>query len=507
MECKDSVGLVKSILIANRGEIAVRIISTCRAMGIKSVAIASVIDVVSPHAKLADQLYVFDADLSLNSTYLNQEKIIEFALDAGVDAIHPGYGFLSENSDFAERVRLAGIIFIGPSSNCIQAMGDKVNARRLAQLAGLPVVPGYEVEDVNFQDLKTECARIGYPVIIKAAGGGGGRGMRVVDSAEDLPKAWQEAQGEAKAAFLSSRMFIEKYLKCPRHIEVQVFGDMHGHYVHLFERECSIQRRHQKVIEETPSVALDNEMRTWVTTKAVDLARALNYVGAGTIEFIMDADSATGKGDLYFLEMNTRLQVEHPITECITNIDLVRWQILVAQGEPLPLFQEQIMTQGHAIECRICAEDPANDFLPVVGRLQVVGAEAMRNVRLDCGYCDGQEVSAYYDSLLAKLIVWGPTRDEAIALMLRALESYSFAGVTNNLRYLSRVIDHTAFREGKTFTNFLSIHDLSKPSSPVLIDEVAVAIALELLQGNKAQIERKSRVWDSKELQGFRGVP
>lgn len=508
---------IRSILIANRGEIAVRIIATCRSMGIKTIAIASRSDQRSPHALLADALYILGEGTQIAETYLNQDAIIEIARKADVDAIHPGYGFLSENRKFAERVRAEGFIFIGPPAECIESMGDKIAARRAAIAAGVPIVPGYDGENQDVDVLKSEAGRIGYPVLIKASAGGGGKGMRVVHDAREFDQALAQARGEAENAFGDSRVFLEKYLTHPRHIEVQVFSDTHGNHLHLFERECSIQRRHQKIIEETPSVALDDESRAWVTSRAVALARAIRYEGAGTIEFIMDADPLSGKGNLYFLEMNTRLQVEHPVTECVTGLDLVRLQIMVAEGRPLPFTQEEVKQNGHAIECRIYAEDPLRGHLPSTGVLQFIGGVPMRNVRLDCGFADGQEVTAYYDPMIAKLIVWGESRHQAIKTMQRALRSYTFSGLKTNVRYLERILDVNAFREGMTFTNFLITHEQELDMRQTSEYDFALAIGAYLLcsgQSGPGSSQRLgsssgnelSTVWENSMLNGFRSA-
>jgi 3-methylcrotonyl-CoA carboxylase alpha subunit len=516
MRNKSMPAQIRSILIANRGEIAVRIIATSRSMGIRTVAIASRADERSPHALLADALYVLGEGTQLSETYLNQDAIVEIAAKANVDAIHPGYGFLSENRKFAERVRAEGFIFIGPPADCIESMGDKIGARRAAISAGVPIVPGYDDENQDTDVLKREAARIGYPVLIKASAGGGGKGMRVVNDPKDFDQALAQARGEAENAFGDSRVFLEKYLTHPRHIEVQVFSDTHGNHLHLFERECSVQRRHQKIVEETPSMALDDESREWVTSRAVALARAIGYEGAGTIEFIMDADPDTGKGNLYFLEMNTRLQVEHPVTECVTGLDLVRLQILVAQGLPIPFSQEEVRQNGHAIECRIYAEDPLRGHLPSTGILQSIGGVPMRNVRLDCGFADGQEVTAYYDPMIAKLIAWGPTRSEAIETMQRALRSYAFAGLKTNVRYLERILDVVDFKKGMTFTNFLVTHE-QELSMPQASDyDCALAIGAYLLcsgshgagrvQQSSHAGKELSTVWGNSLLNGFRSA-
>lgn len=502
---------IRSILIANRGEIAVRVIATCRSMGIRSVAIASRSDERSPHALNADALFVLGEGTQLSETYLNQDAIIEIAHKAKVDAIHPGYGFLSENRKFAERVRAEGFLFIGPPPQCIESMGDKIGARRAAIAAGVPIVPGYDSDNQDSEVLKKEAASIGYPVLIKASAGGGGKGMRVVTEPKDFDQALAQARGEAENAFGDSRVFLEKYLRYPRHIEVQVFSDTHGNHLHLFERECSIQRRHQKIVEETPSMALDDESRAWVTSRAVALAAAIGYEGAGTIEFIMDADPESGKGDLYFLEMNTRLQVEHPVTECVTGLDLVRLQILVAQGEALPFTQEELKQNGHAIECRIYAEDPLRGHLPSTGILQAIGGVPMRNVRLDCGFSDGQEVTAHYDPMIAKLIVWGPTRDEAIETMQRALGSYTFAGLKSNVRYLERILAVDAFRKGKTFTNFLVTHEDDLRMLETSDYDRALAMGVYLLcSGNPQRSSSPGKepitVWGNSLLNGFRSA-
>ena len=496
---------IHSILIANRGEIAVRIAATCRAMGIWVVTVYSEYDKELPHALVADESHAL-GEGTLADTYLNQEKLIAIAKQAGVDAVHPGYGFLSENAEFAKRVEEAGLIFIGPSVKCIADMGDKIAARAAAEKARVSVVPGYDGHDQSEKTLLKEASRIGYPVMVKASAGGGGKGMRIVECEAEFVTALSQAKSEAQNAFGDDRVFLEKYIVSPRHIEVQVFSDMHGNHVHLFERECSIQRRHQKIIEETPSPAVTDAVRAKVTDEAVALARQIGYVGAGTVEFIMDRDS-----NLYFLEMNTRLQVEHPVTEMVTGLDLVRLQILVAQGEKLPFTQEDVTQRGHAIECRIYAENPDQGHLPVTGTLAHIGWVRMRNVRVDSGYAAGNEVTMHYDPMIAKVVAWGETRCDAIATMCSALSDLTFAGVKTNRAYLKRILQHEAFECGETFTNFLETHEGALGEDAVSSDVKAAAVAAFLLAGRRSSRTEGGdaavvSVWDGGTLTGFRSA-
>jgi acetyl-CoA carboxylase biotin carboxylase subunit len=441
-----------SVLVANRGEIAVRILRSLRESGIRSVAVYSDADRVMPHVTLADEAYRLGPPPSRES-YLSMDRILEAARIARVEAIHPGYGFLAENADFAQRVVDAGFRWIGPPASAIRAMGDKTAARALVRSAGVPTVPGTDGPVGSVADAMAFCAQAGYPVLVKAAAGGGGKGMRIVRTEEELPSLFAQAQSEARSAFGDPRVYIEKYLEEPRHIEFQILADAAGHTVHLGERECSIQRRHQKVVEETPSVFLDDTLRARMADTAVTAARACGYVNAGTIEFLVDRNR-----QFYFLEMNTRLQVEHPVTEMRTGIDLVKAQLDIAAGNPLPFTQDEIRFSGHAIECRICAEDPQNGFLPSTGTLTRLRAPGGPGIREDRGIDAGGEVSVYYDSLIAKLIAWAPDRETSLARMGRALREYAIEGVTTNIPVCMFVVEHQAFRKGIFDTGFLQTH-------------------------------------------------
>ncbi len=437
--------MFSKILIANRGEIAVRIMRACREMEIPSVAVYSEADTHALHVRQANEAVLIGAAPARES-YLNSTRIIEAALQTGCQAIHPGYGFLSENADFAADVQAAGLTFVGPSVEAIRAMGLKTEALRLMQAAGVPTVPGYQ----GGGDYGQAAEQIGYPVLVKAAAGGGGKGMRIVRATSELSEALAAAGREAQNAFGDGRVFLEKYIESARHIEFQVFGDQRGNIVHLFERECSIQRRHQKIIEETPSPFLDTDLRSRMGDAATEAARAVGYVNAGTVEFIVDKDF-----NFYFLEMNTRLQVEHPITEWVTGLDLVKLQIRVAAGEPLPFQQADVSQRGHAIECRVYAEDPANGFLPAIGTAERISEPSGPGVRVDSGLASGDEVSIHYDPMIAKLSVYGTDRVDAIARMRRALADYVISGLTTNLEFLAAVIDHPVFVRGEATTGFI----------------------------------------------------
>jgi 3-methylcrotonyl-CoA carboxylase alpha subunit len=445
--------LFAKILIANRGEIACRVIRTCRRLAIRTVAIHSSIDAHALHVDQADEAYLVGGPRPSES-YLRGEAIIEVARACGAEAIHPGYGFLSENAGFARAVEAAGIVFIGPTPDAIEKMGLKDRAKAIMEKAGVPVVPGYHGEGQDDALLETEAAKIGYPLLVKAVAGGGGKGMRLVTRAADFGRELAGARREAKGAFGDDRVLLERFVEGPHHIELQVFGDTHGHYVHLFERECSIQRRHQKVLEETPSPFVDDALRLRMGEAAVAAARAIAYRGAGTIEFIVGADRR-----FHFMEMNTRLQVEHPVTEMITGEDLVEWQLRVAAGEPLPLSQAEIHAAGHAIEVRICAENPANQFLPETGRLAVFRTPAAADdVRLETGVREGDEVTVFYDPMIAKLVAWGDDRPDAARRMGSALAEMEILGVRTNLAFLERVVAHPAFLAGDTDTGFIERH-------------------------------------------------
>lgn len=482
--------MFKKILIANRGEIAVRIMRTCQEMGIRCVAVYSDPDRRGVHVAAADEAYALDGVTS-GETYLRHDKIVDIARRCGADAIHPGFGFLSENATFAEACAAAGMTFIGPRPDAIRAMGDKIIAKETLARAGVPTVPGFTVEpgkqgDALVNELKTRCREIGYPVLIKAAAGGGGKGMRVVNSEGEMSGALEAAQREANAAFGDARVFVEKYLSKARHVEIQVFGDTHGNVVHLFERECSIQRRHQKIVEESPSVALTPDLRARMGASAVAAARAIGYVNAGTVEFMVD-----DAGSFYFLEVNTRLQVEHPVTELVTRRDLVRAQILVANGEPLPFTQDDLHQEGHAMEVRIYAEDAARGFLPSTGTIGVYVEPVAPNIRVDSGIAAGTEVSVHYDPMLAKLIVWGRDRQEAIARMNWALRHYVVLGVTTNIEFLRAVVTHPKHVSGEIHTRFLDENPIEPASKECPPDEawIAAAVAAQSAGGRKLATE------------------
>jgi len=443
--------MFKKILIANRGEIACRVAATARRMAIKTVAVYSDADADAKHVTACDEAVHIGGSAPKDS-YLRWQRIIAAAQATGADAIHPGYGFLSENEEFAQACADAGLVFIGPPASAIKAMGLKAESKRLMEKAGVPLVPGYHGSDQNPALLQREADRIGYPVLIKASAGGGGKGMRAVDTSEDFAAALASCQREAINSFGDDAVLIEKYAQRPRHIEIQIFGDTHGNCVHLFERDCSVQRRHQKVLEEAPAPGMTEAMRQQMGEAAVAAARAVHYVGAGTVEFIVE--QRAGGMNFYFMEMNTRLQVEHPVTEAITGLDLVEWQLRVAAGQPLPLKQEQLRRQGHAIEARICAESPDNQFLPATGTLQVYRqpvctrferADGPVHVRIDDGVCEGDSISPYYDSMVAKLIVHGDTREQALARMDQALSEFHIVGLQTNVQFLRHVVQSQSF--------------------------------------------------------------
>ncbi len=468
--------MFNKILIANRGEIACRIIRTCKRLGIRTVAVYSQADQFAQHVIQADEAYLIGGPRPVDS-YLKADVIIDVAKRSGAQAVHPGYGFLSENTHFAATCEKSGIAFIGPTPEAIEKMGSKSAAKALMEKAGVPVVPGYHGDNQDPAFLAEESKRVGYPQLIKAVAGGGGKGMRLVEKAADFSTQLDAAKRESKNAFGDDAVLIERYVLGPHHIEFQVFGDTHGNYVHLFERECSIQRRHQKVLEETPSPFIDSaddDMREKMGAAAVAAARAIAYRGAGTIEFIVGADR-----QFFFMEMNTRLQVEHPITEMITGEDLVEWQLRVAAGEPLPLAQNEIITGGHAIEVRICAEDPANDFLPETGRMQLFAtpiADEDEDVRLDTGVVTGDTISVYYDPMIAKLITWGADRDEATRRMQNALGETEVLGVKTNLEFLQQLVRHPAFLAGDTDTGFIGKHR-DALMAPAPLDDLTLAAA------------------------------
>jgi len=475
------------ILIANRGEIACRVARTARRLGIRTVAVYSEADAGALHVASCDEAHLIGPAPARDS-YLRIDRILEVAAGTGARAVHPGYGFLSENEAFAQACADAGLVFIGPPPAAIRAMGSKSNSKALMETAGVPLVPGYHGEAQDVALLAAEAERIGYPVLIKASAGGGGKGMRIVRVAAELPAAIASAKREAASSFGDDRLLIEKYLERPRHVELQVFADTHGNCVHLFERDCSVQRRHQKVLEEAPAPGMQAQRRRQMGSAAVAAARAVDYVGAGTVEFIVDAS-----GQFYFMEMNTRLQVEHPVTEMITGLDLVEWQLRVAAGEPLPLTQEQLAIRGHAIEARVYAEDPARGFLPAVGRLEHLREPATSaHVRVDTGVREGDEIGVHYDPMIAKLICWDTDRDAALRRMRQALAEYQVAGLTSNLQFLSAVVSHRVFAEAHRDpslldTGLIERHaaELIPESRPAEDTTLALAALSELLRATR----------------------
>lgn len=440
---------MKKILVANRGEIALRVMKTIRKMGIKTVAVYSAADRNSPHVRFADEAVLL-GEAPSNQSYLLGDKILKIARTLNVDGIHPGYGFLSENAEFAEKVERNGITWIGPGSKAIKVMGSKLAAKDAVKKYDIPMVPGIDEAITDTEKAKRIAKEIGFPILIKASAGGGGKGMRIVEKEKDLEDQMKRAISEAESAFGDGSVFIEKYIGSPRHIEIQVLADTHHNFVHLFERECSIQRRHQKVVEEAPSVVLDENLRQQMGEAAVKVARACDYVGAGTVEFLLDENKS-----FYFLEMNTRLQVEHPVTEFITGKDLVEQQIRIARGEKLEFSQEDLRINGHSVELRVYAEDPIEDFMPSVGLLKKYRGPSGEGVRLDDGFEEGMEVPIYYDPMLAKLITYGKTREEAIQLMIKAIDQYEVEGVSTTLPFGKFVFEHEAFRSGNFDTHFV----------------------------------------------------
>ena len=475
---------IHKLLIANRGEIAARIMRTCADMGIETVAVFSDADADAPFVRQADEAVRIGPAPSAES-YLRVDRILEAAKRTGADAIHPGFGFLAENADFAQAVEDAGLVFVGPSPDAIRAMGSKQRAKKIAQDAGVPVIPGYDGADQDPAVLAAEAKKVGFPVLVKASAGGGGKGMRVVRDEGGLMAAIEGAKREAKSSFGDDTLLIEKYVERPRHVEIQILGDQHGELVHLFERECSIQRRHQKIIEEAPSPVVDPGMRAQMGEAAVKLAKAIGYHNAGTVEMIVAPDGA-----FYFLEVNTRLQVEHPVTEAITDVDLVELQIRVARGEELPLDQEMVthMASGHALECRIYAEDPSQDFLPQSGRILEWDVPSRDWLRVDAGVESGSEVSIHYDPMLAKVITWGAARIDAVERMIWALRRLSVQGIRTNREFLITVLRHEAFLAGELHTHFIEEHlsDGASGAEPGLVRDAALAACLHD-QANRAR--------------------
>src|SRR6187402_1068889 len=467
---------MKKILVANRGEIAIRVMKTAQKMGIKTVAVYSTADRNAPHVKFADEA-VWIGEAPSSQSYLLGSKIIEVAKSLNVDAIHPGYGFLSENADFAEEVKKNNIIFIGPKSKAIKIMGSKLAAKEAVKAYNIPMVPGIDEAITDIEKAKQAATRIGFPILIKASAGGGGKGMRVVESEADFESQMNRAISEATSAFGDGSVFIEKYVASPRHIEIQVMADSHGNILYLFERECSIQRRHQKVVEEAPSSVLTPELRKQMGEAAVKVAKACDYLGAGTVEFLLDENN-----NFYFLEMNTRLQVEHPVTELITGTDLVELQIRVARGEALTIKQEDLKIKGHALELRVYAEDSQNDFLPSVGHLDVYKLPVGEGIRVDNGFEQGMDIPIYYDPVLAKLITYGQTREEAIQLMIKAIESYQVVGVHTTLPFGKFVFEHDAFRSGKFDTHFVKKYYNADVLKNQMAQEAEIAALVALKQ-------------------------
>ena len=466
---------MKKILVANRGEIAIRVMRTAKKMGIKTVAVFSEADRNALHVKYADEAVCIGPAPS-NQSYLKGDKIIEVAKSLNVDAIHPGYGFLSENADFAELAEKNNIIFIGPRSKAIKMMGDKLAAKDAVKDYNIPMVPGVDRAVTDPKEAVEIAKQIGFPILIKAAAGGGGKGMRVVEEEKDVEEQMKRAISEATSAFGDGSVFVEKYVTSPRHIEIQIMADSHGNILHFFERECSVQRRHQKVVEEAPSSVLTPELREEMGQAAISVARSCDYLGAGTVEFLLDANH-----NFYFLEMNTRLQVEHPVSEWISGVDLVELQIKVARGEKLDIKQEDLKINGHALELRVYAEDPLNDFLPSVGNLEVYKLPVGENIRVDNGFEEGMDIPIYYDPMLSKLITYGSTREEAIELMIKAIDDYHVKGVQTTLPFGRFVFEHEAFRSGNFDTHFVKNY-----YSPSLLEEqhhkeaeIAAKIALK----------------------------
>ncbi|PCH77943.1 MAG: biotin carboxylase [Flavobacteriaceae bacterium] len=475
---------MKKLLIANRGEIAIRVMKTAHKMGIKTVAVYSEIDRNAPHVRFANEA-VYIGESPSNKSYLLGDKIIEVALKMEVDAIHPGYGFLSENALFSEKVAKNGLLFIGPNAHAIRIMGSKLAAKEAVKNYDIPMVPGIDKAITDVKEATEIALKMGFPILIKASAGGGGKGMRVVEKVQDIASQMERAISEAESSFGDGSVFIEKYISSPRHIEIQIMADTHGNMIHLFERECSIQRRHQKILEEAPSVILTPELRAKMGKAALLVAKSCDYVGAGTVEFLLDKQL-----NFYFLEMNTRLQVEHPVTEFITGLDLVELQIRVARGEKLNIAQDSISIKGHAIELRIYAEDPLNDFLPSVGFLETYSPPTGKGIRVDDGFEQGMDIPIYYDPMLSKLITYGANRSEAIQRMIFAIDNYHIKGVKTTLPFGKFVCQHKAFISGNFNTHF--VKDYYSPSllQEDMKDKAALAalVALKLYLEDKAQL-------------------
>lgn len=464
--------MFKKVLIANRGEIAVRVIRTCRELGISTVAVYSEADRGGLHVRMADEAYLLGPAPAAES-YLRMDKILEIARQTKTEAIHPGYGFLSENAEFSQACQKAGIIFIGPTAKAMQSLGDKIAARRLADKVKVPTVPGIERPLKNLKEAQKVAEQIGYPVMLKASAGGGGKGMRRVDSAADMESALKLTQSEAKASFGNDAIFIEKFVVEPHHIEIQILGDQHGNVIALGERDCSIQRRHQKVLEESPSPFINDTTRQAMMESAIKLTRAVGYAGAGTLEFLVDHEQ-----NFYFLEMNARLQVEHPVTELVTGIDLVKEQLHIANGQPLRFRQEDIQPRGHALECRIYAEDAESNFMPSPGTIEAIRNPEGPGVRIDSAVFPGSTISIYYDPMISKLLVWGRTRKEMCERMQRALREYRIDGVKHNITFHKAVLENKRFLAGTFDTGFIpTMGDWNKSQHPKIIENVAIIAA------------------------------
>ncbi len=479
---------MKKVLVANRGEIARRVLRTLKKMDIKSVAIYSDADANSPHVLEADEA-VYVGKSPSSESYLQQDKIIQICQDLGVDGVHPGYGFLSENAGFARKLKAAGVKLIGPSPESMEVMGDKLSAKQAVKAFNVPLVPGVDEAISDVSAAKKIAAEVGYPILIKASAGGGGKGMRLVYNEAEFEEQMVLAQNEARSSFGDDAVFIEKFVDQPRHIEIQVFADQQGNVVYLFERECSVQRRHQKVVEEAPSAVLTPAIRQEMGEAAVAVCKACNYEGAGTVEFLID-----GQLNFYFLEMNTRLQVEHPVTEEITGLDLVEWQIRVARGERLPKLQDELQINGHAIEVRVYAEDTINGFTPDIGTLKRYRIPSGRHIRVDDAFEEGMEIPIYYDPMISKLVVWGKTREEAIERCIAAIDNYQISGVKTTLDFGKFVLKHPAFRSGNFDTNFVKDHF----SNPLLLndamqeEERALVFALDTIWQDVQAFKKKS---------------
>jgi acetyl-CoA carboxylase biotin carboxylase subunit len=482
--------MFKKLLIANRGEIAVRVIRACRDLGVSPVAVYSEADRDGLHVKLADQA-VEIGPASAAESYLNIVRILQAARDAGAEAIHPGYGFLSESDQFAQACRDAGIVFVGPSVDAIRIMGTKVTSRAAAQAAGIPIIPGTTVIG-SLDEAVAASERLGFPVLLKADSGGGGKGMRIVATPDQMAEALESARIEAASAFGDPAIYLERYLLRPRHIEIQVLGDTQGNLVHLGERECSIQRRYQKILEESPSPFADERLRARLGVAAVRLARSVGYYGAGTVEFLVDSNDPE---EFYFLEMNTRLQVEHAVTEMVTGVDLVCEQIRIAAGEPLGRRQEEIQIRGAALECRIYAEDPANDFLPAPGIVTELSEPAGPGIRSDSALYPGYEIPIDYDPLISKLVAFGADRDQAIRRMLRALGEYRVGGVPTGVSFLRRLVSHPEFRAGRLHNRFLEDHDLLIAAPDTSVEIPLIGAALQGLDDSPSAAQGEPRSW------------